>query len=54
MLPLVLAAIAHRYGYSLTFFGTAAIVEFLFRIWDELRVRRRNAADSAPPSRPAA
>ncbi len=36
----VLAGIVHAYSYSLLFFGTAASVEFLFRIWDEVRRRR--------------
>ncbi len=39
-LAIVLADIAHMFGYSLAFFGTAAMVEFLHRIWDELRRRR--------------
>ena len=39
-LPLVLAGIARSFGYSLIFFGSAATVEFLFRIWDELRLIR--------------
>lgn len=38
------AGIAHAYGYSLVFFGTAATVEFLFRIWRELRIRRTGEA----------
>ncbi len=40
-LPVVLAGIARTFGYSLVFFGTAATVEFLFRIWDELRLIRK-------------
>jgi hypothetical protein len=39
------AGIAHAYGYSLALFGTAATVEFLFRIWRELRVRRTGEPD---------
>jgi hypothetical protein len=39
----VLAGIAHMVGLSLSYFGTAATVEFLFRIWDELRLRRESA-----------
>lgn len=52
-LVLVLAGIARTYGYSLTFFGTAAIVEYLFRIWDELRIRRfgvPTGGEVPPPS----
>ena len=41
-LSLVLASICYTYSASLVFFGTAATVEFLFRIWAELR--RRAAA----------
>jgi hypothetical protein len=37
----VVAATAARIGYSLEFFGTAAIVEFLARIWAELQLKRR-------------
>ncbi|HEY5409864.1 MAG TPA: hypothetical protein VIJ94_03965 [Caulobacteraceae bacterium] len=36
-----LAEILHMVGYSLLFFGTAATVEYLFRIWGELRLRRQ-------------
>lgn len=36
----VLAGIVHAYSYSLLFFGTAATVEFLFRIWEEMRRRQ--------------
>ncbi len=43
-LALVLAGIARSFGYSLIFFGTAATVEFLFRIWDELRLIRAGKA----------
>jgi hypothetical protein len=33
----VVATIVHALSYSTLFFGTAAMVEFLFRIWGELR-----------------
>jgi hypothetical protein len=32
--------VVSRIGYSLWFFGTAATVEYLARIWEELRLRR--------------
>ncbi len=42
-----LAGILTSIGYSLTYFGTAATVEFLFRIWREVVLMRqqREAAD---------
>jgi uncharacterized membrane protein len=36
-----LAQQAHGITYSILLFGTAATVEFLFRIWSELRLARR-------------
>ena len=36
----VLADIAHSVAYGLSFFGTAATVEFLVRIWAEVKVIR--------------
>lgn len=41
---LLAAGIAHDYAYSILWFGTAATVEFLFRIWGELRLRRNGGA----------
>ena len=38
-LSLILASICYTYSASLVFFGTAATVEFLFRIWNELKRR---------------
>ena len=49
-LALVLAGIARSYGYSLVFFGSAATIEFLFRIWDELRLRRLDPGPKTPPT----
>ncbi len=45
------AEVLSRIASSLTFFGTAATVEFLFRIWVELRTRRLGSPDegAAPP-----
>jgi hypothetical protein len=34
-----LANAVRAISYSTLFFGTAAMVEFLFRIWKELRLR---------------
>jgi len=36
-----IAAVAHAVGYSLGFFGTAASVEYLFRIWREVVLMRQ-------------
>ncbi len=36
----VLSDIAHGVAYGLSFFGTAATVEYLVRIWAEVRVMR--------------
>jgi len=36
----VLADIAHGVAYGLSFFGTAATVEFLVRIWGEVKAMR--------------
>jgi len=36
----VLADIAHGVAYGLSFFGTAATVEFLVRIWAEVKAMR--------------
>jgi hypothetical protein len=35
------SALLGAFGYSLTFFGTAATVEFLFRIWREVVLLRK-------------
>jgi uncharacterized membrane protein len=40
-LSLRLAEQARAIAYSILLFGTAATVEFLFRIWSELRLARR-------------
>lgn len=40
----VLADIAHGVAYGLSFFGTAATVEFLVRIWAEVKAMRGDAA----------
>ena len=37
-------------SYALTFFGSAASVEFLFRIWDELKRGGPGVSRSAPGS----
>jgi hypothetical protein len=37
-------AVSHSYGYSLIYFGTAATVELLFRIWREFRLIRVTGA----------
>ena len=38
-LAMFLANAVRAISYSTLFFGTAAMVEFLFRIWKELRLR---------------
>ena len=45
-------ATAHAFGYSLIFFGSAATVELLYRIWRE--VRHLRAANVTVSERPAA
>ena len=37
----ILAAQTRNLTYSLAFLGSAATIEFMFRIWEELKVRRR-------------
>jgi len=34
---------AHALAYTVSFFGTAATVEYMFRIWQEVALMRRNA-----------
>jgi hypothetical protein len=36
-----MASLLGAFGFSLTFFGTAATVEFLFRIWREVKLLRK-------------
>jgi hypothetical protein len=51
-----IAATGHAFGYSLIFFGSAATVELLFRIWREFREMRAQGVSvsnrAAPPSPP--
>lgn len=49
---IVLATTAHAYAYSLLFFGSAATVELLYRIWRELRQLRLSGVTVEPSGPP--